>query len=41
MGGFVGGVEHYDKHGRDEAWFKMTEHLPPAVLRQARWSLDA
>ena len=41
MGGFVGGVEHYDKHGRDEAWFKMTEHLPPAVLRQSRWSLDA
>lgn len=41
MGGFAGGIEHYAKHGRDEAWFKMTENVPPAVLRQARWSLDS
>ena len=41
MNSFPGDLDHYNEHGRDEAWFKMTENLPPAVLRQARWSLDS
>ena len=39
MNSVAGDLDHYNRIGRDEAWFKMTEHLPPAVLRQALWSL--
>ncbi|MBM3800762.1 MAG: exo-alpha-sialidase [Acidimicrobiia bacterium] len=32
-------LEHYFKKGRDREWFKKTEGLPGAALRQARWRL--
>ena len=40
MGSWPGDLDHYNTHGRDEAWFKRTEKLRPrAVLRQAGWSI--
>ena len=40
MDSVPGDLAHYHRVGRDEAWFKMTEQLPPAVLRQANWTLQ-
>ena len=39
MGSVPEDFSHYLEKSRDEAWFKMTESLPRAVLRQARWSI--
>ena len=39
MGSTTRDLKHYNERGRDEAWFKMTERLPRAVLRQAHWSI--
>jgi hypothetical protein len=39
MGSVPEDFTHYLEKGRDEAWFKMTQDLPRAVLRQARWSI--
>ncbi|MDA2928393.1 glycoside hydrolase [Acidobacteria bacterium AH-259-O06] len=36
-----GDLAHYDTRGRDEAWYNMTDNLPRAVLRQARWSIQS
>ena len=33
-------LAHYTTRGRDEAWFKMTNHLAGAVLRQANWKIE-
>ncbi len=40
MGSWPGDLDHYNTKGRDEAWFKRTEKLPRAALRQARWSIE-
>jgi hypothetical protein len=39
MGSVPEDFTHYLEKSRDEAWFKMTQDLPRAVLRQARWSI--
>ena len=39
MGSVPEDFTHYLENSRDEAWFKMTQNLPRAVLRQARWSI--
>ena len=39
MGSVPEDFTHYLENSRDEAWFKMTENVPRAVLRQARWSI--
>ena len=39
MGSVPEDFTHYLKNGLDEKWFKMTENVPRAVLRQARWSI--
>ena len=39
MGSVPEDYSHYLSKSRDEAWFKMTEKLQRAVLRQARWQL--
>ena len=33
-------LPHYRARGRDEAWFKMTNQLAGAVLRQANWKIE-
>lgn len=39
MGGPPGDLARYGAAGRDPAWYNMTDRLPRAVLRQARWSI--
>ena len=40
MGSVPEDFAYYLDVTRDEAWFKMTRHVPRAVLRQARWSIQ-
>ncbi len=40
MGSSPADLPHYTTRGRDEAWFKMTNQLAGAVLRQARWKIE-
>ncbi len=39
MGSCPGDFAHYLERGRDERWFKQTDPLPRAILRQTRWRL--
>ena len=40
MGSSPADLPHYTTRGRDEAWFKMTNQLAGAVLRQANWKIE-
>ena len=40
MESFPADLPHYTTRGRDEAWFKMTNQLAGAVLRQANWKIE-